>query len=83
MSELQLAIVECHYPDEVQDELLKDQYTFGLCVKEIQDHLLGEIGTEDTAEKCLLEPCKIESKIEKRKFLGIKTSITYDAIYRG
>ena len=26
MSELHLAIVECHYPDEVQDELLKDQY---------------------------------------------------------
>ena len=30
MSELHLVIVECHYPDEVQDELLKDQYIFGL-----------------------------------------------------
>ena len=55
MSELRLAIVECHYPDKVQDEMLKDQYIFGLCVKEIQDHLLGEIVTKDTAEKCLLE----------------------------
>ena len=81
MSELHLAIVECHYPDEVQDELLKDQYIFGLRVKEIQDHLLGEIVTEDTAEKCLLESCKVGLKIEQRKLLGIKTSMTYNAIY--
>ena len=83
MSELRLAIVECRYPDNVQDELLKDQYIFGLYLKEIQDHLLGEIVLEDIAEKCLLESRKIESKIEKRKLLGIKTSMTYDAIYRG
>ena len=67
MSELHLAIVECRYPDIVQDELLKDQYIFGLCIKEIQDHLLGEIVTEDTPEKCLLESRKVESKIEQRK----------------
>ena len=72
MSELHLAIVECHYPNEGQDELLKDQYIFGLGIKEIQDHLLGEIGTEDSTEKCLLESCKVESKIEKRKLLEIK-----------
>ena len=83
MSELRLAIVKSHHPDDVQDELLKDQYIFGLCVKEIQDHLLGEIVPEDTIEKCLLASTKIESKIEQRKFLGIKTSMTYDAIYRG
>ena len=82
MSELCLAIVECSYPDEVQDELLKDQYIFGLCMKEIQDHLLGEIVTKDTAAKCLLESCKVESKIKQRKLLGIKMSMTYDAIYR-
>ena len=76
MSELRLAIVECRYPGHVQDELLKDQYIFGLCVKDIQDHLLGEITPEDTAEKCLLESRKIELKIEQRKLLGIKTSIT-------
>ena len=67
MSELRLAIVECRYPDHVQNELLKDQYIFGLGVKEIQDHLLGEITPEDIAEKCLLESIKIESKIEQRK----------------
>ena len=53
MSELHLAIVQCRYPDQVQDELLKDQYIFSLGIKEIQDHLLHEIVTEDSAEKCL------------------------------
>ena len=65
----------------MQDQLLKDQYIFSLCVKEIQDHLLGEITLEDTAEKCLLESRTIESKTEQRKLLGIKTSMTYNAIY--
>ena len=82
MSELHLAIVECRYPDQVQDELLKDQYIFSLGIKEIQDQLLGEIVTEDPAEKCLLESCKVELKIEKRKLLGIKMSMMYDAIHR-
>ena len=49
-------------------------------VKEIQDHLLGEILAEDTSEKCLLESRKIESKIEQRKLLGIKAAISYDSI---
>ena len=83
MSELCLSIGECRYPDDVQDQLLKDQYIFGMYVKKIQDHLLGVILPEDTAEKCLLESRKIESKIEQRKLLGIKTSMTYDVIYRG
>ena len=83
MSDLRLAIVECRYPEIVHDELLKDQYIFGLAIKEIQDHLLGEIKAEDSSEKCLLESRKIESKIEQRKLLGIKTAMTYDAIYRG
>ena len=55
MSELHLAIVECKYPDQVQDELLKDQYIFSLGMKKIQDHLLGKIVTEDSAEEYLLE----------------------------
>ena len=42
MSELHLAIVKCRYPNQVQDELLKDQYIFGLGIKEVQDHLLGD-----------------------------------------
>ena len=81
MSELRLAIVECRYPNIVQDELLKDQFIFGLMVKEVQDHLLGEILAEDTLEKCLLESRKIESKIEQRKLLGIKAAVSYDSIH--
>ena len=51
-----------------------------MVIKEIQDHLLGEIKAEDPSEKCLLETRKIESKIEQRKLLGIKTAMTYDSI---
>ena len=80
MSELRLSIVECCYPDIVQDELLKDQFIFGLVIKEIQDHLLGEIVAENSSEKCLLELRKVVSKIEKRKLLGIKAAICYDSI---
>ena len=76
MSELRLSIVECRYPDLVQDELLKDQFVFGLAIKENQDHLLGEIKAEDLSEKYLLESRKIGSKIEQRKLLGIKTAMT-------
>ena len=47
-------------PDIVQDELLKDQFIFGLAFKEIQDHLLGKIKAEDPSENCLLEARKIE-----------------------
>ena len=81
MAELHLNIVECKYPNTVQDELLKNQFIFGVCIKEVQDHLLGEITPEDNSEKCLLEARKIESKIEQQKLLGIKTSITYNAIH--
>ena len=84
MSDLRLSIVECRYPDLVQDELLKDQFIFGLAIKEIQDHLLGGIKAEDPSEKCLLEARKIELKIEQRKLLGIKTTMTYNSVqHRG
>ena len=38
MAELHLNIVECKYPNTVQDELLKDQFIFGVCVQKVQDH---------------------------------------------
>ena len=83
MAELYLNIVECKYLNTVQDELMKDQFIFGICVKEVQDHLLGEITPEDNSYKCLLEAQKVESKIEQHKLLGIRTAITYDAINQG
>ena len=81
MAELRLNIVECKYPNMVQDELLKEQFIFGVCIKEVQDHLLDEITPEDNLDKCLLEARKIENKIEQCKLLGIKTGMTYDAIH--
>ena len=72
MSDLRLSIVECRYPYIVQDELLKDQFIFGLAIKKIQNHLLGKTKADDPSEKCLLEVRKIESKIEQRKLLGSK-----------
>ena len=81
MAELCLNIVECKYPNMVQDELLKDQFILGVCVKEVQDHLLRKITPEDNSDKCLLQARKVESKIEQCKLLGIKTSMTYDVIH--
>ena len=40
MSELGLALPECKYKNDA-DELLKDQFIFGIENKEIQGHLLG------------------------------------------
>ena len=70
MSELRLALPECKYKNDV-DELLKDQFIFGIENKEIQDHLLGEISEMDNSVKDLYEARKIESKLAQRKMLGI------------
>ena len=42
MSEHRLALPEYKYRND-SDELLKDQFIFGIYDKEIQDHLFGEI----------------------------------------
>ena len=70
MSELQLTLPECKYKNDA-DELLKDQFIFGIENKEIQDHLLGEISENDSSVKALYEARKIESKLAQRKILGI------------
>ena len=53
MSELRLALPECKYKNDA-DELLKDQFIFGIENKEIQDHLLGEISDTDNSVKALV-----------------------------
>ena len=58
MSELRLTLPECKYRNDV-DELLKDQFIFGIENKEIQDHLLGEISEMDNSVKALYEARKI------------------------
>ena len=75
MSQLRLSLPECKYRND-SDELLKDQFIFGLHNKEIQDHLLGEISETDNSVKALYEARKIESKLAQRKMLGIVTPAT-------
>ena len=73
MFQLRLALPESKYKYD-SDELLKDQFIFGLHNCEIQDHLLGELSEMDNSAWALYEACKIESKLEQRKLLGIVTS---------
>ena len=70
MSELRLALPECRYRNDA-DELLKDQFIFGVDNKEIQDHLLGEIKETDNSVRALYEARKIKSRLAQRKILGI------------
>ena len=58
MSQLRLALPECKFKNDA-DDLLKGQFIFGLCNKEIQDHLLGEISETDNSIKSLYEARKI------------------------
>ena len=83
MSQLRLSLPECKYCND-SDELLKDQFIFGLFNKEIQDHLLGEISETDNSVKALYEARKIESKLAQRKMLGIVTpaALSVEAIHR-
>ena len=84
MSQLRLSLPECKYHND-SDELLKDQFIFGLYNKEIQDHLLGEISETDNSVKALYEARKIESKLAQRKMLGIVTpaALSVEAIRKG
>ena len=68
--ELRLGLPECRYRNDA-DELLKDQFIFGIHNKEIQDHLLGEIKETDNSVRALYEARKIESKLAQRQMLGI------------
>ena len=83
MSQLRLSLPECKYRND-SDELLKDQFIFGLFNKEIQDHLLGEISETDNSVKALYEARRIESKLAQRKMLGIVTpaALSVEAIHR-
>ena len=82
MSELRLALPECKYQNDA-DELLKDQFIFGIHNKEIQDHLLGEIKETDNSVRVLYEVWKVESKLAQRQMLGIvnpSTLVSIDAV---
>ena len=70
MSGLRLTLPECKYRNDA-DELLKDQFIFGIYNKEIQDHLLGKIKETDNSVRALYEARRVESKLAQRKMLGI------------
>ena len=70
MSELRLTHLEYKYKNNA-NELLKDQFIFGIENKEIQDHLLGEIKETDNSVRALYVARKSESKLAQRKVLGI------------
>ena len=79
MAELKVLIKECGYEENMQNILLKDQFIFGVTIREIQEHLLNEIGDNHDLNQCLIEACKIESHIAQRKLSGLK-SVQYDSI---
>ena len=79
MAELKVLIKECGYEENMQNILLKDQFIFSVTIREIQEHLLNEIGDDHDLNQCLMEARKIESRIAQCKLLGLK-SVQYDSI---
>ena len=79
MAELKILIKECRYEENMRNILLKDQFIFSVTIREIQEHLVNEIGDDHDLNQCLIEACKIESCIAQRKLLGLK-SVQYDSI---
>ena len=68
---LKVLIKECGYEENMHNILLKDQFIFGVTVREIQEHLLNEIGDGHDLNQYLIEAHKIESHIAQRKLLGL------------
>ena len=64
MSELCLALPECKYKNDA-NELLKDQFIFGIENKEMQGHLLREIRETENSARALYEARKIGLKLQQ------------------
>ena len=73
MAERKLLIRECGYKENMQNILLKDQFIFGVMVREMQEHLLNQIGDDHDINQCLQEARKIESHIAQHKLLCLKS----------
>ena len=67
MAELKVLIKECRY-EENMGNILKT--IFSVTIREIQEHLLNEIGDDHDLNQCLIEAHKIESRIAQKKLLG-------------
>ena len=68
MAELKVLNHECGYEQNMQEILLKDQFIFGVTVREIQEHL-NDIEDEHDLNHCLQEARKIESHMAQHKLL--------------
>ena len=68
-------IPKCNYHRDTVDDLLKDQFIFGIIVMEIQNSFLSKTASDDSKGKCLLEARNVESQIKQRKLLGIQTNV--------
>ena len=64
----------------MENDILKDQFIFGVNNKEIQDSLLRDIKQTDTVDTCLTAVRRVESQIAQRKLLGISAKCEYDEI---
>ena len=64
LTDLRLMIPKGNYHRDTLDDLLKDQFIFGITVKEIQNSLLSKIASDDSMGKCLLETRQVESQIK-------------------
>ena len=74
LADLRLALPECHYPMDMENDILKDQFIFGVNNKEIQDSLIKDIKQTDTVDTCLTAVRRVESQIAQRKLLGISAN---------
>ena len=63
-----------------ENDILKDQFIFGVNNKEMQDSLLRDIKQTDTVDTCLTAARRVESQIAQRKLLGISAKREYDEI---
>ena len=61
LTDLRLMIPECNYHKDGLGSLLKDQFIFGITVKEIQNSLLSKSVSDANIGKCLLEARKVKS----------------------
>ena len=59
--EIKVLISECGYEENMQNILLKDQFLFGVMVKEIKEHPLNEIGDDHDINQCLQEARKLNN----------------------
>ena len=80
LADLRLALPECQYPTDMENDILKDQFIFGVNNKEIQDSLLRDIKKTDTIDTCLTAVRRVGFQIAQRKFLGISAKCKYDEI---